>query len=285
MATRVELLGGFERLEATTRVLQRIRRSDAEAGIWDAFDVQWWWRRPRPSDEVALPVWSDAAGPCAAVCFTDWGDGWQADALVADGAVPLPEVWGAALDAMAPIDAPSWEVLAREDDAELLDLLTTSGFVATDEGSGTTWMDAEDRAAVSPPPDGFVITDRASSPDRPHPMAVRNGEAVEERLRQCSLYDPELDLAIDGPDGRPAGYALFWYDATTGVGMLEPMRVEDEFQRRGLARALLTEGLDRLVGKGARRLKVGFDGEPGRRLYEGAGFRVTSWVRSYRRSG
>jgi GNAT superfamily N-acetyltransferase len=103
-------------------------------------------------------------------------------------------------------------------------------------------------------------------------MIARNGEAVEPRLRQCSLYDPTLDLAIEDADGRPAGYALFWFDPATLVGLLEPMRVEDGYQRRGLARMLLTNGLDRLARKGARRLKVGFETDAARNLYLGAGF-------------
>jgi ribosomal protein S18 acetylase RimI-like enzyme len=65
---------------------------------------------------------------------------------------------------------------------------------------------------------------------------------------------------------------LFWFDQTTLVGLLEPMRVKDEYQRRGLARMLLTNGLDRLGRKGARRLKVGFETDAARNLYLGAGF-------------
>jgi ribosomal protein S18 acetylase RimI-like enzyme len=54
------------------------------------------------------------------------------------------------------------------------------------------------------------------------------------------------------------------------------MRVEDEYQRRGLARMLLTNGLDRLGRKGARHLKVGFGTDAARNLYLGAGFVQTS---------
>jgi predicted N-acetyltransferase YhbS len=107
-------------------------------------------------------------------------------------------------------------------------------------------------------------------------MIARNGELVEPRLRQCSLYDPTLDLAVEDAAGRVAGYALFWFDHTTLVGLLEPMRVEDEYQRRGLARMLLTNGLDRLARKGARRLKVGFETDATRILYLGVGFVQTS---------
>ena len=113
-------------------------------------------------------------------------------------------------------------------------------------------------------------------------MARRNGAAVEARLRQCSLYDPALDLAVVTADGEVAGYSLFWLDPVTEVGLVEPMRVEAEYQRRGLARALLTEGLDRLGARGARRLKVGYATEAARRLYTGVGFRVTATSRSYR---
>jgi GNAT superfamily N-acetyltransferase len=108
------------------------------------------------------------------------------------------------------------------------------------------------------------------------PMIARNGELVEPRLRQCSLYDPPLDLAVEDADGRVAGYALFWFDHTTLVGLLEPMRVEDDYRRRGLARMLLTTGLDRLARAGARRLKVGFETDAARNLYLCAGFVQTS---------
>jgi GNAT superfamily N-acetyltransferase len=108
---------------------------------------------------------------------------------------------------------------------------------------------------------------------------------VERRLRLCSLYDPSLDLAVEDPDGTVAGYALFWFDPTTQVGLLEPMRVEDEYQRKGLARLLLTNGLDLLARKGARRLKVGFETKAARHLYLGAGFVQTSVDRLLTRSG
>jgi predicted N-acetyltransferase YhbS len=121
-----------------------------------------------------------------------------------------------------------------------------------------------------------VLVDRLARADRPHPMIARNGALVETRLRECSLYNPTLDLAVEDEQGRVAGYALFWFDHTTLVGLLEPMRVEDEYQRRGLARMLLTNGLDRLARKGARRLKVGFQTDAARDLYLGNGFVQTS---------
>jgi GNAT superfamily N-acetyltransferase len=169
------------------------------------------------------------------------------------------------------------EVLARDDDFELVDLLESAAFVADDDNrSGNTWMDANDRPDVARMPDGFVLVDRAQETAAPHPLRRRSGDAAEARLRQCSLYDPALDLAVETADHDVVGYALFWFDPVTKVGLVEPMRVEDAYQRRGLARAMLTTGLDRLAKRGARRLKVGYATEVARNLYVGAGFRVTS---------
>jgi GNAT superfamily N-acetyltransferase len=242
--------------------------------MWEAADVQWWWRRPRATDELALPVWFDEVGPAAAAGLTADGT-WQADVFAVPSIVDEEDVWAATLEATAGHRGEALQVLVREDDALLVGLAIQSGFAMTDELSGTAWMDADHRPPIDPV-DGFAIVDRVAGADRPHPMIARNGELVESRLRQCSLYDPTLDLAVEDADGGVAGYALFWFDQTTLVGLLEPMRVADEYQRRGLARMLLTNGLDRLARKGSRHLKVGFETDAARNLYLGAGFIQTS---------
>ena len=274
VAVRRVLLGGLERLRATTQVLQRARLADRLGGTWEAADVQWWWRRPRATDQLSLPVWFDELGSAAAVGLSAWPDAWQADVFAVPSIVDVEVVWAATLEATAGHRAEALQVLVHEDDA-LVGLAMQSGFAMTDESSGTAWMDADQRPPVAQV-DGFRIVDRVARADRPHPMIARNGELVEPRLRQCSLYDPALDLAVEDADGGIAGYALFWFDPTTLVGLLEPMRVEDRYQRRGLARMLLTNGLDRLARKGARRLKVGFESDAARNLYLGAGFVQTS---------
>ena len=63
MNVRRKLLQGVERRNATTALLQRARQADPLRGMWEAADVQWWWRRPRATDALALPVWFDEFGP------------------------------------------------------------------------------------------------------------------------------------------------------------------------------------------------------------------------------
>jgi GNAT superfamily N-acetyltransferase len=275
---------GLEYLALATELLHRARLADAEAGMWEAADLQWWWRTPRSSDAIDQLFWIDDQGPVAGVVLTDWGRAWGCDPIVVPGesTVALPTVLARAVEAIEGLGLHAVEVLARDDDPELPGLLAGAGFVADDDQSGITWMKAEDRPRVTPPPNGFVLVDRAEETTTPHPMRRRSGEAVEARLRECSLYDPALDLAVEASDGDTAGYALFWFDSVTEVGLVEPMRVEDAYQRRGLARAMLTAGLDRLAKRGARRLKVGYGTDVARALYVGSGFRVTSTSTAYR---
>jgi ribosomal protein S18 acetylase RimI-like enzyme len=114
-----------------------------------------------------------------------------------------------------------------------------------------------------------------------HPMIARSGPEVERRLRHCSLYEPALDLAVLAADGSFAGYALFWADRVTSVGVVEPMRVEEAHMRRGLGRAMLAEGLDRLMARGMARLKVGFETDAALALYASAGFQTRWALRTY----
>lgn len=278
-------LSGLEAVELATRLLQRARRAGVDDGLWEAADVQWWWRTARRSDDVEQIFWADADGPVGAVLATEFRGTWQCDPILVAGAAIAPQiVWERAVEQAVSLGPGSFEVPARDDQPDLVAFLRASGFVAG-EPSAIAWLDARDRPAVTAPAEGFVLTDRAARTGTPHPMRGRNGDAVEDRLRQCSLYDPALDLAVEAPDGTVAGYSLYWFDPVTRVGLLEPMRVNDEYQRRGLARAMLTAGLDRLAQRGATRLKVGYSTDIAGALYAGSGFRRTSTTTWYRAGG
>lgn len=269
---------GHDALMLATELLQRVRLADPQAGIWEAADLQWWWRRPRRSDRLEQPFWVDGEGPVAGVLLTSWPEeSWQCDLILVPRTRELePEaVWSRALEEIRTHAAGRAAVPVQGNDPTLRQLVESSGLVPG-EHSSTAWMDAADRPTVQSPPAGFTVVDRARRRGTPHPMRHRNGSAVEARLRECPLYDPELDLAVETGDGRTAGYSLYWFDPVTKVGLVEPVRVEDEYQRRGLARAMLTTGLSRLARKGAQRMKIGYATEAAAALYHGIGFQTTS---------
>jgi len=262
--------GGIAYLELVTELLQRSRLADPVGGLWEAADLQWWYTRdPHPTEDDAV-FWLDGGSPVGAVVFTRWWPTrYGCDVL---GRPPHAAAWEFVRRRCAELPDASVEMAVAD---EAVADAARAGFVEAGEDGEITWLDAADRPAPRPFPDGYALLPRPDQ-DGPHPMIRRNGADVEPRLRQCSLYDPDLDLAVRGPDGDVAGYALFWADRRTGVGLVEPMRVEDEHAGRGVAGALLRAGLDRLAAHGCTRLKVSplVSNTAAQRLYHGAGFRT-----------
>jgi predicted N-acetyltransferase YhbS len=284
---RQELLSGLERLTAVTALLHRIRLEDPRVGVWEAADLQWWWRRPRASDQVVTPVWfDDADRPIAAAVLTAWPHAWWLDLIRAPGlALPLDDLAQPAWAQLARrAGSPVIEALVPTDDVELGAWFTGQGFAAAG-ASWSGWQAAADRPAVAALPVGYQLVDRAVrgmdvAPG--HPMVARNGPDVEARLRQTTIYDPRLDLAVLAADGSVAGYALFWLDPVTGVGLVEPVRVEDEHASRGIGYAMISAGLDHLARAGATRLKIGWESDRAGALYVRLGFTDVDTLTTYR---
>jgi GNAT superfamily N-acetyltransferase len=271
---------GIESLETATALLRRGRGAHPTKGLYEAADLQWWWRVPRATDDLEQRFWFDDLGrPEAAVVATDWGDRTTLAPLVMPDAAPawvahvvdrgLAHARGSGLDGV--------ELEADPDDAALCDALIRHGFEIKGPGLVECWLAVDARPAVAPIQRDYRLSDRLDTVDRPHHMihAGRNHPDVEARLRQTSLYRPDLDLVVDDTDGRVAAYGLFWYDPETATGLVEPMRTEADHQRRGLASHVLTTGIDRLADAGAARVKICYepDNPASRDLYLGVGFR------------
>lgn len=288
MALREHHPCGLDYLRLVTRLLQRARCTNPKGGLWEAADLQWWWRRDQHRDPTHQTFWLDHDIPIAAAVLTSWGKRWQCDLLSArhDLSEITEQVWGRGLAQIDALGSGPVEMVVRDDDLALLDLVSAAGFQATDERMVAMWMGAAERPARIPLPAEFTLTDRRDAAALPHHMIRRNGEQVADRLHECSLYQPALDLAVYALDGEVAAYGLVWADPLTGVGLVEPIRTEDEYQGLGLARHVLASGLDRLAAQGCSRLKVSYvvGNEASRRLYLGAGFQPGSGSRVYRRA-
>lgn len=230
---------GVEYLGLVTDLLHASREGDPLHGMWEAADFQWWWRRDQHQEPGNQIFEMDGDRPVAAVVLTDWSAGrWQCDLLFTSRrhSEELEQLWPRALQMMENVGADHLELLTPSEDDELVELAVDEGFVIENPESWTCWMPASDRPEVPALPSGFKLQSRAEFTERPHPMAERNGPQVGVRLAECSLYDPDLDLAVFSPEGELAGYSLYWADPITRVGLVEPMRTQDAFQGRGIAR-------------------------------------------------
>jgi GNAT superfamily N-acetyltransferase len=148
-------------------------------------------------------------------------------------------------------------------DSVLRDVLLRSGFVGDGDAMVETWLAANARPAISTLHDGYRLSSRSESSrlessQLPHHMIKRTGPDVEARLQQTSLYRADLDLTVYDRNDNIAAYGLFWYDPATATGLVEPMRTEDDHQRKGLARHILTAGIELLANAGAQRIKICF---------------------------
>ncbi|MCM0620024.1 GNAT family N-acetyltransferase [Nocardioides bruguierae] len=280
---REEALSGSERLDAATHLLQAARVAEPVGGVWEAADPQWWSRRPRPSDDVPTTFWFSGREPVAGVLLTaEQDDAWQCDPVVTQGSSADPaDVWDRALaEARAAAGEGAVEVPVADDDAVGRAQAARLGLVAG-HGDDTGWLDLTAALPVAALAEGYRLSSREHLSGRHH-LALRNGPDVADGLTATSLYDPALDLVALAPDGSVAGYALLWPDPVTGVALVEPVRVEEAHQRRGLARAVLAHGLALAAARGLARAKVSWSSQAAGGLYTGLGFvptSTTTWFR------
>jgi len=270
--TRISELSGLSYLAEATLLLQRARLEHPTRGLWEAADRQWWWRSPRSTDEQPMPFWYDEDGPVAAVLVNGWSSSTWLDLITLPSVneTMIREVLERGLALTA--DMPSVEMLVDDEDSALIGLLEDAEF-RQEAGDVTAWMDVATVPPISPLADGYSLHSRANTATIHH-FAKRSGPDVEKRLRQTSLYRPDLDLFVVDERGDVAAFGLFWHDPVTGVGLVEPIRTEQPHQGKGLARHIVTTGIHKLAAAGSRRIKVSYDPDnsPAVALYLGAGF-------------
>lgn len=276
---REHRLVGVEALSTVTTLSQRVRSAHPTDGLFEAADLQWWWAQgPRQTDSVPQLFWFDDIGrPVAAVIATSWSYGIQLDPIILPTAKAdlVSFVVERGLDHASASGFPAVQLEVDRTDLPLREVLTSYGFTSEKTGWAETWLVADDRPEISALTGDYRLRSRLDTSPRPHHLSERNGSGVEQRLCQTSLYRPDLDLVVLDSRGDVAAYGLFWFDATTSTGLIEPMRTEDNHQRRGLARHLLTTGIQLLAEAGAERIKICFElsNPASSQLYPSLGFR------------
>lgn len=269
---------GIAYLEAVTALLQRVRSAHPTAGVYEAADFQWWWGKPRPTDLIPQLFWFNEDGrPEAAVIATDWGDAVALDAIVMPDATPdwVAHVVQRGLAHAKESGFSEVDFAVDPLDAVMVEALAAAGYTKMEDEYVDSWLDAAARPAVSPLHSGYRLATRLDTLPAPHHMDVWSGQPRrEERLQQTPLYRPDLDLVVLDNEGETAAFGLFWFDAGSATGLVEPMRTIDEHQRRGLARHVLTSGLNLLFDAGAERVAIAWDPSnlPAHKLYTDVGF-------------
>lgn len=75
-------------------------------------------------------------------------------------------------------------------------------------------------------------------------------------MQSSWLYQRELDLVVEAPDGSLAGSCTVWLDPSSGWAELEPLGIVPEHRHRGLAQALALDVCRRVGQHGGREVFI-----------------------------
>ena len=138
------------------------------------------------------------------------------------------------------------------------DILASRGYVAEPTADFfVTSRSLRGELPTSVLPDGFSIRavageHEADAVQAVHASAFRRAWHPGDYLQvmRAPSYQSERELVVVAPDGRLAAFLVYWIDPISHSGLFEPVGCHPDFQRRGLTKALLCEGLRRMATQG-----------------------------------
>lgn len=177
-------------------------------------------------------------------------------------------------------------VSAREGDTARVAAIERAGFSRQEWGYVHLVRDLDQPIPKPAPPPGFVIRSLAGEDEvdayvDAHRAAFESANMTTGWRRE-TLRDPryvsDLDLVAIAPDGALVGFCVCWITPSIAgqrVAQVEPLGILPAYQRQGLGRALLVEGLRRAKAHGAGQMDVNAESynAVSRGAYEAVGFR------------
>lgn len=91
-------------------------------------------------------------------------------------------------------------------------------------------------------------------------------------VQRVPLYRRDLDIVAVAPDGELAAFCTVWVDGVTKTAVFEPVGTHPNHQKRGLGKAVMSEGLRRAEKLGATLATVSSYSPAAHALYESMGF-------------
>jgi GNAT superfamily N-acetyltransferase len=104
-------------------------------------------------------------------------------------------------------------------------------------------------------------------------------------IQRVPLYRRDLDIVAVAPDGELAAFCTVWFDDVTRTAVFEPVGTHPNHQKRGLGKAVMSEGLRRAGKLGATLATVSSYSEGAHALYHSMGFTgfdlLEPWIREW----
>lgn len=104
-------------------------------------------------------------------------------------------------------------------------------------------------------------------------------------VQRVPLYRRDLDIVAVAPDGELAAFCTVWFDDVTRTAVFEPVGTHPNHQKRGLGKAVMSEGLRRAGRLGATLATVSSYSTGAHALYHSMGFTefdlLEPWIREW----
>ena len=104
-------------------------------------------------------------------------------------------------------------------------------------------------------------------------------------VQRVPIYRHDLDIVAVSPDGELAAFCTVWFDNVTRTAVFEPVGTHPAHQKRGLGKAVMSEGLRRAQKLGATLATVSSYSTGAHALYHSMGFTefdlLEPWIREW----
>lgn len=268
-------------LQRATRFIERCRGVEPLGGMWDVADFQWWWRDGGYEDpERQLFLETEGGEVLAIVLLSEAYGTFDYEVLpgleeTAKG-LKVFEIglrWLKRLQLSQRAD--SVQFFVREDHAAFGRLASEQGFEEFERSYVQLALGLQSRQAVPSqisPVRVRCIEDADFLGDRP--PVLRTSSQKFARVLQTPLYRRDQHLVGVDAENTVVGECIYWVDTENSIGVFEPVETRPDQRRKGVARALLAEGLRRMIRQGVEVAKVSHysDNLPARNLYRSLGF-------------
>jgi mycothiol synthase len=254
-------------------------------------DLDWWRATSDPATIHKVRLWFDELG--ALVAFV-WPRADQVDVMIHPNHRRLEQAILAQAEAEyrqkpAEGDQPRrFQCWSDAADQVRNALLQEQGYTRTDNYLAFHTYSLTEPPLSRPLPEGYTMRHVQGEADlesrvAAHRSAFHPSRMTAEKHRAVMAsptYRPELDLMTVAPDGTVAACTIVWFDEVNRMGIFEPVACHQEHQRRGLASAVIVEGLRRLSALGAQVAHVNSwrEDSAGAMLYRALGFTVTGRI-------
>jgi len=254
-----------------------------------------YWRLYRRGDcdfSQRVRLWEDASGSLAGLALFEPPDGCDMVLRPSCGGQVLQEAmldWAESECLRLHGDSTAAAKLAVggfEGDPERTKLLLCHGYVRSDHGYLHMWRSLPANLPAAVLPAGSTCRSVTSEDEAEWRVAVHRATFAGSkmtadayrRMMGCAGYLAELDIVVAGPDGAFVAVGNCWLDQDNAVGEFEPVGCHPEYRRKGLAKAVVLEGLKRLqrLGGAGAVVYTSDSNIAAKRLYESCGFDVVS---------